>query len=88
MGMKEYTRWYIEHSEHVTPKPRTGIDKLLRLYTRIPPRGPRGSPEAKSWGYTTREFEKEARRQGIEPVEAYRLCRGKKVGTGSPEGNS
>jgi len=53
------------------------IDKLLGLYARIPPRGPRGSPECKIHGYTTREFEREARHQGLDPVEAYKLCREK-----------
>jgi len=55
------------------------LDKLFELYRQIPPRAPRGTPQCKEWERTTRIFERQARRQGIAPVEAYKLCRDKSV---------
>ena len=50
---------------------------LLQLCSEIPPRGPRGSPQCKMWEQTTRRFERFARKIGLDPFEAYKLCREK-----------
>jgi hypothetical protein len=50
------------------------MEELGRLYQLIPPRGLLGTPRCKEWERTTNRFERYARRNRIDPVEAYKLC--------------
>jgi hypothetical protein len=59
------------------------IESLWTLYGCIPPRGPRGSPKCLEWERATSKFEREAKRQGLEIVEAYKICRDKSVSEGT-----
>ncbi len=51
---------------------------LRQLYSEIPPRGPRGTPECKAWEAATRRLKREAKRRGIDEFEAYKLCQEKR----------
>lgn len=78
MSMKEYLVWQREHPGLKLPFHEADLNKLLELFNQIPPRGPLGSFACKEWERTTQKFEREARSQGIDPFEAYKLCREKK----------